>query len=82
MKTKEQLKKDTANVLKNLRIQAAKEVGFRLTQADVANDASLSVRHYNDLENARKLATIDTLMKIAYSYKITLAELCKLIEEY
>ena len=82
MKSKEQLKRDTSDVLRGLRNKKSQEEEIRLTQADVAYDAGISVRYYNDIENGKKLPTLDTLMKIAYSYKITLTELCKQIEEY
>lgn len=82
MKSKEQLKRDTSDVLRGLRNKKSQEEEIRLTQADVAYDAGISVRYYNDIENGKKLPTLDTLMKIAYSYKMTLTELCKQIEEY
>ena len=82
MKSKEQLKRDTSDVLRGLRNKKSQEEEIRLTLADVAYDAGISVRYYNDIENGKKLPTLDTLMKIAYSYKITLTELCKQIEEY
>lgn len=81
MKTKEQLKRDTANVLKSLR-KKSQEEDVRLTQEDLALGAGISVRYYNDIENGKKLPTLEVLMKIAYAYKITLAEICKQIEEY
>lgn len=82
MKSKEQLKRDTSDVLRGLRNKKSQEEEIRLTQADVAFGAGISVRYYNDIENGKKLPTLDTLIKIAYSYKMTLAELCKQIEEY
>ena len=82
MKTKEMLMRDTAQVLKNLRQQKSQENDLKLTQEDVALGANISVRYYNKLENGKTLPTLDTLMKIADSYKIALADICKLIEEY
>ena len=82
MKSKEQLKRDTSDVLRSLRNKKSQEEEIRLTQADVAYGAGVSVRYYNDIENGKKLPTLDTLMKIAYSYKMTLTDLCKQIEEY
>ena len=81
MKSKEQLKLDTAKVLKSLR-KKSQEEDVRLTQEDLAYDAGISVRYYNDIENGKKLPTLEVLMKIAYAYKMSLAELCKQIEEY
>ena len=81
MKSKEQLKRDTASVLKSLR-KKSQEEDVRLTQEDLAYDAGISVRYYNDIENGKKLPTLEVLMKIAYAYKMSLAELCKQIEEY
>jgi transcriptional regulator with XRE-family HTH domain len=82
MKTKEQLKRDTSDVLRGLRNKKSQEEDIRLTQADVAYGAGVSVRYYNDIENGKKLPTLDTLMRIAYSYKMTLGDICKQIEEY
>lgn len=82
MKSKEQLKRDTASVLKSLRSKKSQEEDVRLTQEDLAYGAGISVRYYNDLENGKKLPTLEILMKIAYSYRMTLAEICKQIEEY
>lgn len=81
MKSKEQLKLDTAEVLKSLR-KKSQEEDVRLTQEDLAYEAGISVRYYNDLENGKKLPTLEVLMRIAYAYKMTLAEICKQIEEY
>ena len=81
MKSKEQLKRDTANVLKSLR-KKSQDDDLRLTQENVAYEAGITVRYYNDIENGKKLPTLEVLMKIAYAYKMSLAELCKQIEEY
>lgn len=81
MKSKALLMRHTALVLRSLRTKNSQE-GLNLTQTDVANEAGISVRYYNDLENGKKLPTLDTLMKIAESYKMTLADICKQIEEY
>ena len=81
MKTKEQLKRDTASVLRGLR-KKSQDDDIRLTQENVAYDAGISVRYYNDIENGKKLPTLEVLMKIAYAYKMTLAEICKQIEQY
>lgn len=82
MKTKEKLQRDTALVLRSLRRQKSQEEDVNLTQTDIANGAGLSVRYYNKLENGKTMPTIDTLMKIAESYKVTLSDICKQIEEY
>ena len=81
MKTKERLQRDTAVVLRSLRTKNSQE-GLNLTQFDVASGAGISVRYYNKLENGKTLPTIDTLMKIADTYKMSLSEICKQIEEY
>lgn len=82
MKTKERLQRDTALVLRSLRTKKSKEEDVNLTQADIAYDAGISVRYYNKLENAKTIPTIDTLMKIAGTYKMSLSDICKQIEEY
>lgn len=82
MKSKELLKRDSGNVLRSLRYKKSEEADVKLTQADIAYSSGISVRYYNELENGKKLPTIDSLMKIAESYKMTLSEICKQIEEY
>ncbi len=82
MKSKEQLKRDTGKVLRSLRYKKSEEAEVKLTQADIAYSSGISVRYYNELENGKKLPTIDSLMKIAESYKMTLSDICKQIEEY
>lgn len=82
MKTKEELKKHTGLVLRQLREKQRQDEGINLTQVDIASGAGLSVRYYNKLENGKTIPTIDTLLKIADAYKMTLADICKLIEEY
>ncbi len=69
-------------VLRSLRTKKSKEEDVNLTQADIAYDAGISVRYYNKLENAKTIPTIDTLMKIAGTYKMSLSDICKQIEEY
>ena len=82
MKTKEKLMRDTALVLRGLRRSKSQEDEVQLTQSDIADGAGISVRYYNKLENGKTLPTIDTLMKIADTYKMTLSDICKQIEEY
>lgn len=82
MKTKELLMRDTGVILRSLRRNKSQEEEVNLTQADIAYGAGISVRYYNKLENGKTIPTIDTLMKIADSYKMTLADICKQIEEY
>lgn len=82
MKSKEQLKRDSGKVLRSLRYKKSEEAEVKLTQADIAYSSGISVRYYNELENGKKLPTIDSLMKIAESYKMSLSDICKQIEEY
>ena len=82
MKTKERLQRDTGIILRSLRQKKSTEEDVNLTQTDVAEGSGISVRYYNKLENGKTIPTIDTLMKIANSYKMTLSEICKQIEEY
>ncbi len=82
MKSKEQLKRDTALVLRQLRERKSNEGEVRLTQRDIAEYAEMSVRYYNKLEGGKTLPTIDTLSRIAFAYKMELSDICKQIEEY
>lgn len=82
MKSKELLMRDTGVILRSLRRKKSQEEEVNLTQADIAYGAGISVRYYNKLENGKTIPTIDTLMKIAETYKMSLAEICRQIEEY
>ena len=82
MKTKERLMRDTGVILRSLRTKESQEAEVNLTQADIAYGAGISVRYYNKLENGKTIPTIDTLTKIAGTYKMSLSEICKQIEEY
>lgn len=82
MKSKELLMRDTGVILRSLRRKKSQEEDVNLTQADIAYGAGISVRYYNKLENGKTIPTIDTLIKIAETYKMSLAEICRQIEEY
>lgn len=81
MKSKDKLMQDTGTVLKMLRERKSKEDEMKLTQNELAEYAGMSVRYYNKLEKGKSIPTIDTLMKIAEAYKMTLSEICRMIEE-
>ena len=74
--------RDTGVILRSLRTKESQEAEVNLTQADIAYGAGISVRYYNKLENGKTIPTIDTLTKIAGTYKMSLSEICKQIEEY
>ena len=82
MKSKELLMRDTGVILRSLRRKKSQEEDVNLTQADIAYGAGIGVRYYNKLENGKTIPTIDTLIKIAETYKMSLAEICRQIEEY
>lgn len=53
----------------------------KLTQKDVADEADLSLRFYQDLESGKKTPSLKTVEKIAHAYSMKLSDLCKIIEE-
>lgn len=53
----------------------------RLTQKDVADEADLSIRFYQDLESGKKTPSLETVEKIARAHSMKLSDLCKIIEE-
>lgn len=53
----------------------------KLTQKDVADEADLSLRFYQDLESGKKRPSLETVEKIAHAHSMKLSELCRIIEE-
>lgn len=53
----------------------------KLTQKDVADEADLSLRFYQDLESCKKRPSLETVEKIAHAHSMKLSELCRIIEE-
>lgn len=53
----------------------------KLTQKDVADEADLSLRFYQDLESGKKRPSLETVEKIAHAHSMKLSDLCKIIEE-
>lgn len=53
----------------------------KLTQKDVADEADLSIRFYQDLESGKKRPSLETVEKIARALSMKLSDLCKIIEE-
>ncbi len=54
---------------------------IKLTQKDVADEADLSIRFYQDLESGKKTPSLETVDKIAHAHSMKLSDLCKIIEE-
>ena len=53
----------------------------KITQTDIAIEAGLSPRFYQDLEAGKKRPSLETVNKIAHAHSMKLSDLCKLIEE-
>lgn len=53
----------------------------KLTQKDVADEADLSLRFYQDLESGKKTPSLETVEKIAHAHSMKLSDLCRIIEE-
>ena len=53
----------------------------KLTQKDVADEADLSLRFYQDLESRKKTPSLETIEKIARAHSMKLSDLCRTIEE-
>ena len=79
------------NEKRRLNSHLAKEIGSqlrkirnaqdgRLTQAEVADYAGISTRHYCYLELGEKMPSFEVIMKIAAAYKMSLSEFCKNFE--
>ena len=76
---------------KRLNSQLAKEIGAQLrkirnaqeghlTQAEVADYAGISTRHYCYLELGEKMPSFEIIMKIAIAYRMRLSDFCKNFE--
>ena len=81
VKSKVHLKRDVGLVLLGLRTKKSAQEEIKLTQNDIAEASGISLRYYSKLENGLSMPTIDVLAKIADSYKMSLSEICKQIEE-
>lgn len=81
MKTESQLRSSIGAVLRSKR-ESMSEDGLKATQEDIAFDAGISTRYYGKIERGETIPTLYTLMKIAPTLQMSLADLCKQIEEY
>ena len=54
---------------------------LKLTQKDVAEEADLSIRFYQDLEAGKKSPSLETVEKVARAHSMKLSDFCKIIEE-
>ena len=81
MKTEEQLKHSIGSVLLSKRQSLAAD-GIKVTQEDIAFEAGISTRYYGKIERGKAMPTLYTLMIIAPSLQLSLAELIKQIEEF
>lgn len=81
MKTEKQLRNSIGSVLLSKRSSLATD-GIKVTQEDIAFDAGISTRYYGKVERGETMPTLYTLMKIAPTLQLTLAELVKQIEEF
>ena len=81
MKTERQLKQSIGSVLLSKR-QSLSTDGIKVTQEDIAFEAGISTRYYGKIERGEAMPTLYTLMMIAPSLQLSLAELIKQIEEF
>lgn len=81
MKTERQLKHSIGSVLLSKR-QSLSTDGIKVTQEDIAFEAGISTRYYGKIERGEAMPTLYTLMMIAPSLQLSLAELIKQIEEF
>lgn len=72
------LKKKFALTIRQLRLQNPE---LKIRQQDIAADVGISTKYYYDLENGKKMPTLEKVEGIAKAFNMTLSELCKLIEE-
>lgn len=66
---------------KAILILRMKNSEVKLTQKDIADEANLSLRFYQDLESGNKTPSLVTVEKIAHAHSMKLSDLCKIIEE-
>ena len=53
----------------------------KLTQKDIADEADITLRHYQYLELGEKKPFLETVDKIAHAFGMKLSEFCKYMEE-
>ena len=81
MKTEKQLRNSIGSVLLSKRQSLAVD-GIKITQEDIAYEAGISTRYYGKIERGEAMPTLYTLMVIAPTLQLSLAELIKQIEEF
>lgn len=81
MKTEKQLRNSIGSVLLSKRQSLAAD-GIKITQEDIAFEAGISTRYYGKIERGEAMPTLYTLMVLAPTLQLSLAELIKQIEEF
>lgn len=67
-------------VLRELRAQRASE-GHAVSQQEIADCAQISVRYYHDLENGKRMPSLEVAERVARALGVSLGEFCVRIEE-
>ena len=69
-------------ILRDLRLKKSLVENARhISQEEIAVAAQVSVRYYHDLENGKRMPTLEVDERIAKAYGMKLSEFCKAMEE-
>ena len=67
---------------RNAILQLRNRTDVKLTQADIADEAGITLRYYQNLEaGIATRPSLEVVNKIAHAFDMKLSELCKMIEE-
>lgn len=72
------LRRKIAYTIFSLRTQ---DPNVRITKQDLANDVGVSVKYIYELENGKKMPSIEIIDKLARAFGMKLSDFCKIIEE-
>lgn len=54
---------------------------LRITKQELADDVGISVKYLYELENGKKMPSLEIVANIAEAFDMKLSDFCKLIEE-
>lgn len=73
------MQKTIGLVLRELRALHSTDDHF-MSQQEVADCAQISVRYYHDIENGKRMPSIDVVGRLAHVFGLSLTDFCSKIE--
>lgn len=70
---KKELARQVGETLRKIRVSQPEKI----TQADIADFAEISIRYYTYLESGERLPSFEVMLKIAKAYDMCISDFCK-----